>query len=273
MKKLYIFFIFLGIAVAGNCAVEIPKGFNRNMLVNDLGNVMSDAQEQQLNQKLNNFARTTSTQILVLTLDKLDDDPSLYASELGHELGVGQDKQDNGIVVLVKKKTAESGGKVAISNGYGIEYLVTDALAKRIIENEMIPAFRMNDYYAGIDNAVNVLIELTKGEYTADNYVQQTQSSSNGGFPGFFIFFIIVIVILKMISAASGARRLRNTSMGRSNMPFFLLMLMSMNSGSRHRGSWNSFNSGSGSFGGFSGGGFGGFGGGGFGGGGASGSW
>ena len=272
MRKLYIFFILLSITVTNLVAVEIPSGLNKNKLVNDLADVIPPQQEQQLEQKLDNFARTTSTQILVLTVKELDDDPTLYAAELGHEIGVGQKKYDNGIVVLVKEKTPESGGKVAIATGYGVEHLVTDALSKRIIENEMIPEFRKNDYYTGIDNAVNVLINLTKGEYTADAYVQQTQSSS-GGLPSgiFFLIFIVFIVIMKVASAASGARRMKNTSMGRSNLPFFLLMLMSMNSGSRHSGSWNSFNSGSGGFSG--GGGFGGFGGGGFGGGGASGSW
>ena len=251
MRKLYILFILLYISQASVLAVLVPKGFNKDVLVNDLADILTPAQEQQMNQKLDDFARNTSTQILVITLKELLDAPSLYAAELGHELGVGQKKYDNGIVVLVKEKTAESNGKVAISTGYGVEHLVTDALSKRIIENEMIPAFRKNDYYSGIDNALNVLIELTKGEYTADGYMQQTQSSSGNDFSGIFvIFFIVFMVFMKILSAASRARRLQSTSMGRrSNLPFFLLMLTSMNSG-RHSGSWSSFNSGSGGFGG-----------------------
>lgn len=261
-------------------AVVLPEGFNEKTLLNDLANVIPDAQEAQLEQKLHQFSRTTSTQILVLTVKDLNGQvPAMYAVELGHQLGVGQQGKDNGIVVLVKEKTASSGGEVTIQQGYGIEHLVTDALSKRIIENEMIPAFRQNDYYAGINGAVDVLMDLTKGEYTAENYIQNTGGKPSGNISGlFFLLFIGFIIFTKIISAATGAKRMRSTSMGgrRSDLPFFLLMLTSLNSGgSRHSGSWNSFNSGSGSFGGFSGGGggFGGFGGGGFGGGGASGSW
>ena len=276
MRKLITTLILLSIIIFSSHAVEIPEGFNKDRLVNDIAGVLNSAQQQQLEQKLDNFARTTSTQILVVTLKTLNgESPAIYAAELGHKLGVGQKDNDNGIVVLVKEKTANEGGQVSIQNGYGIEYIVTDALSKRIIENEMIPAFRQNNYYAGIGNAVNVLIDLTKGAYTADQYIASSRGGSEG-FPGGIIFlFFAFIIFVKIISAIFGARRMKNSSLGRrSDLPFFLLLLSSLNSGGRHSGSWSSFNSGSGSFGGFSGGGgFGGFGGGGFGGGGASGSW
>ena len=68
---------------------------------------------------------------------------------------MGQKEKGNGAVILVKPKKGTERGQVNISPGYGMEQYVTDATAKRIIDREMIPAFREDDYYTGIDNAVN----------------------------------------------------------------------------------------------------------------------
>jgi uncharacterized protein len=126
----------------------------------------------------------------------------------------------------------------------------------------MIPRFKNNDYAGGIAAGVSVLMELTRGEYTADKYMERT-GSSGGLFGGLGIIIIFFILLLTSL----GRQRARHSSIGH-DLPFWVLLSM-MGSGHRsHSGSWGSFSSGTGSFGGF-----GGFGGGSFGGGGAGGSW
>ena len=231
-------------------------------LVNDLADLLSEQQEQSLERKLVRFNDTTSNQITVVTVKTLDGyDPNMFAYEIGESWQVGQKEFNNGVVVLVKPKYGNERGRVAIQSGYGLEPVITDAISKRIIENEMIPEFRNNDYYSGIDKATNILIALAAGEISAEGYGQSTDATPLAVFLPFLIFIIIFILI--RISNA------KSRSLG-GDLPFWTALWLGSNMGSSS-GSWSNFSGGSSS--GFGGGGFGGFGGGSFGGGGASGSW
>lgn len=231
---------------------QLPSPPNPPHLVNDYTGTLTAHQVDILEHKLVAYNDSTSTQILVLLIDDLQGySIEQYATEIGHSWGVGQKGKNNGAVILVKPKKGNERGQVNISPGYGMEEFVTDATAKRIIEKEMIPSFKEDDYYTGIDNAVNVIMDLCSGKFSQDEY------TNGDGFPLWFIILIIIaiIIILNKFSDNNGQSY----------------------TGGGHRTIWipmGGFGGGSfGGGGGFSGGGFGGFGGGGFGGGGASGSW
>ena len=226
---------------------QLPSKPNPPRLVNDYTGTLTAHQVNILENKLVAYNDSTSTQFLVLLVDDLQGySIEQYATEIGHNWGVGQQGKDNGAVILVKPKKGSESGKVTISTGYGIEQYVTDATAKRIIEREMIPAFKENDYYTGIDNAVNVMMDLCSGKFTQDEY------TDGDGFPLWMIilFIIAIVIIFSKFSDGSG----QNYSGGGSRTIWIPM-------------------GGGGFSGGGSSGGFGGFGGGGFGGGGASGSW
>jgi len=241
---------------------KLPVPSTPESWVNDYAGVFTASERSRLDQKLNEFEYNSSTQIFVVTIDDNDGYPaSMLAPMIGEAWGVGQQGKDNGIIMLMDMQERD----VFIATGYGNEEYVTDALAKRIVENEIVPNFRNGEFYAGIDAATGVLISLLEGQFTADEYRKQT-SSGGGSAIGGIIFMIIIFSLLF-------GRGRRNTGMGRSNLPLWIAL--GMLSGSRGSGSWGNFSSGSGGFGG-GGGGFGGFGGGGggsFGGGGAGGSW
>ena len=242
----------------------IPQKPNQERLVNDFAKVLTAKQQSALEQKLVRFDSQTSTQIAFVSVKDLEGMPAIdMATRIMEQWGVGGEK-DNGIVIVFKPKTANSNGQIAITTGYGVEHLVTDALAKQVIEYDCIPYFKQGDVYGGIDNGTNVLMALTKGEYTGTQYLEQRRSASNGSRSGGFFGLVIIIFI---ISRLSRARRVGGFSSHGSSLPFWLLLGMS--GGSRGSG-FSDFSSGGGSFGG---GGFGGFGGGMGGGGGASGSW
>lgn len=256
--------MILGITVSVFSQNEIPNRPQPARLVNDFTQTLSAQEVRAIEQKLVSFARNTSTQIAVAIVPSFNGyDLVEFTERLGEKWGVGQKGDNNGIMIVIRPKSRQANGRVHIAVGYGLDGVIPDAIAKRIIENEMIPSFKQNDYYSALNKCTNVLISLSKGEFTSDEYNQQTQGSRFG----FIVPFIGIIFFFLM----SGMRRRGGRSFGSSNLPFLALLLMgsSMGRGSHH-GSWNSFSGGSDSFGG---GGFGGFGGGGFGGGGASGSW
>ena len=246
---------------------DIPDRPVPPRLVNDFAKILSEGEVSALEEKLVSFNDSTSTQIAIVTVPSLSGYDVLdYAQRLGEKWGIGQRELNNGILILVKPKTADSGGKVTIVQGYGLEGAIPDITSAEIIDYEMLPAFRENDYYGGLNAAANTLMSLASGEFSSDEYGRKSKKGSGGNSPIGIIIFIVFIIIITMFGKSKGSN---NRNIGSGNLPLWLLLSM-LGSGGSHKGSWGGFSGGSGGGGG---GGFGGFGGGSFGGGGASGSW
>lgn len=253
---------------------SVKSSFSQNIpdrpvpprLVNDLAGLLGSDEVSSLERKLVSFSDSTSTQIAVVIVPSFGGyDKSDYAQQLAEKWGIGQKGLNNGILILVKPKTANSNGQVQISPGYGLEGAIPDITCAEIVDREMIPSFRSGDYYGGLNKATSTLMSLARGEYSAAEYGKKAKKGSDSPLPFGLIIFIVIIIII--ISKNSGNSNNKHISTG--GLPFWLL-LGGMNSGRGSSGSWGGF-SGGGSSGG--GGGFGGFGGGSFGGGGAGGSW
>jgi uncharacterized protein len=244
---------------------DIPERPNPPRLVNDYAQLLTGQEVNALEQKLVTFNDSTSTQIaVVIVRDLAGYEPEQYAQRIGEKWGVGQKGKNNGIVILIKPKTAESSGQAFIKPGYGAEGAVPDLICASIVDNEMIPSFRDGNYYNGIDKATNTIMSLIRGEFTADQYSRRSQNMVKKGAP---VALFIIIMVIAMIMRGIGRSNNSNLSRG-GGLPFWLLLSM-MNSGrGSSGGSWGGFSGGGGG-----GGGFGGFGGGSFGGGGAGGSW
>ena len=244
----------------------IPPKPNPPRLVNDFTGTLSTTEINRLEQKLVRFNDTTSTQIMVVLVNSLNGyDKAQYADLLGEKWGVGHKGKNNGIVVLIKPKRGNEKGEAFIATGYGLEGAVPDAVAKRIVEEEMIPYFKQNRYYEGIDQGTNTLMSLTAGEFTADEYLKK---SANGDATGVIVFIVMIVIFIAIVRR--NRRNMQHYGGRRgSSMPFWTGVFLGSQMG--HGGSWSDFSSGGGSFGGGSS--FGGFGGGSFGGGGAGGSW
>jgi uncharacterized protein len=263
MKRALLFFTFIFFAIYSSLAQEIPARPDPPRLVNDFASLLSNEEQSNLEQTLDEFARTTSTQIVVVIVKSLQgSEISDYAFNLGEKWGVGQKDKNNGVVIILQPKTLGEKGQVFIATGYGIEHLIPDAVANnQIVGNEMIPRFKQNDYYGGLVAGTNVIMALTRGEYTADAYKAKVKSKSGGR--GFFFLIILFFVIIPFLR---GRNRGHFSSGG--SLPFWIAMGMLGSNRSSHSGTFGNFSSGGGGFGGF-----GGFGGGSFGGGGAGGSW
>jgi uncharacterized protein len=250
---------------------QFPPRPNPPQAVNDLVGIFNAQEAQQLEQKLRSFTRETSTAIVVAVVNDLHGmDPADYTISLAHKWGVGQKGKDNGILIMIQPTGGQGQRDAFIAVGYGLEGVVPDAIANRIVDNEMIPNFKNKNYYAGVNAAVDVLIGLTRGEYTAEQYAAVVEKQQSKGFWQMGLFMAIVFFIM-FFNMGRGAYQYGRTN----NIGFWAAMLLMMNSGSRS-GSYNNFTGGTGGFGGFgggSGGGLAGFGGGGFGGGGSGLRW
>ena len=261
---LLLLFAALFFSLTSKAQQEFPARPEPQRLVNDFAGLLSAEQKNLLEYKLVNFNQRTSTQIAIVTIKSIAGyDPFDYSNKLAEKWGIGQKGKNNGILILVKPKVGTERGEVYIQVGYGLEGVVPDAVAHQtLVENELLPAFRQNDYFKGLDRSTDVLISLTSKEFTADQYVKSIHKREKSGGGGGFIIIIIILIIFFVLR--------RGNSSGSGTGFLGGLLLMDMLGGGRHGGSWGDFSGGGGSSGG---GDFGGFGGGSFGGGGAGGSW
>jgi len=236
LVSLFILLLFCSPAAA----LDVPKATG---YVNDNAGILSSTVRLKLEQFLENFEASDSTQITLLTIPTLDGEPlGDYSLKVFETWKLGQEGKDNGALLLVAK--AEK--KIRIEVGYGLEGRLTDLLAGRIIDNEISPKFKQGDFDGGIVAGIVGIAQAVRGEYTGTGKTKQKKKSSPFGLLFLFLF-------LGPLFGRIGGRR-----------------------GGRHRGG-GLFLAGAlmGGRGGFGGGGGGGFsGGGGFGGGGgASGGW
>jgi len=241
---------------------EIPERPAVETSVYDEADMLTSSEEKALEQKLINYADTTSTQIVVATIESLQGEYiGTYSVDWAHKWGIGTQGKDNGVLVLV----AEQDRKVWITTGYGVEGFMTDAKSKEIVELIILPEFRNNNIYAGLDKGTTAIFQVLEGTFQG---VPQT-NNSQGGTPIRAIVFLIIfiVIIISMFNKRGGGR---NGGRRGGGLLWDAIILSSLGRGSF--GGGGGFGGGSG--GGFGGGGFGGgFGGGGFGGGGAGGSW
>ncbi len=223
-------------------SLEIPPPPSAR--VNDYAGLLDSHSKMELEEKLADFEKETSNQMVVATFPSLEGD-SLedFSIRLAEKWKVGEKGRDNGVILLVFKNDH----KLRIEVGYGLEGALPDATSNLIIRNEIAPHFKEGDFKAGIFAGVAAIMAATKGEY------QATESS-----PPFNLLIVALVIFLWLafiFILKKGKKEATYSSTG--------LFLGGLSGG------WGGFGRGGGwsGGGGFSGGG------GGFGGGGSSGSW
>ena len=252
MKQVVLFlFLLLSIGLKAQSAKEILDSKpTSGTLVFDYGGFLSKGEAESISSSLTKYFDSTGTQIVVLTLKDLDGyDPNQFAVELGSRWGVGEEKDDNGVVLLLSMNDRKS----YIATGRGAEGPLPDVLCKRILDEVMKPLLKDGKYYDAIKLGTESIQSALNGEG-----FKNTRSKGKG-FKTFIFLAIALIVLLIFIKRGGGNGRYIS-GRGASNW----------NPGG---GFWIGGFGGGSSGGGSSGGGFGGFGGGSFGGGGAGGDW
>ena len=239
---------------------DIPEKPSFQTSVYDYANVLSAEEKAQLEEKLIRYSDSTTTQIVVITIESLKgEDIGILTPKWGHTWGIGgTEKNDNGVIILLAK--AER--KIWISAGYGLEDRLTAGIGGEITRNIIIPEFKAGSYYKGLDKGTDALFDVFKGKYKGER--KQTKDKKIPILPIIIIVFIIIVLASKNKKDGGNSG---NSDGGPSLLDVILLSSLGRGGG---------FGGGSGGFGGGSsgGGGFGGgFGGGGFSGGGSGGDW
>ncbi len=158
----------------------------------DLADLLDSSQESALSAQLEEHENKTSNQLVVVTLPSLNgDEITDYANRLGRFWEIGTAEEDNGVLLVV----ASNDRKVRIEVGYGLEGALTDSLSSIIIQREILPAFRSDNYALGIRQGVNAIIQAIAGEYQAP-----VNSSRDGSDPvsdkiGTFLPLIFIAMV------------------------------------------------------------------------------
>jgi uncharacterized protein len=253
-KVIYFLLAWLGCVTL---FAQVPEAPSPPRFLNNFSttNILSEAEQAQIEQRLDQFEQETSNEISIVIIDDLGgDEPWHFATELGEAWGVGKADKDNGLVFLIKPTQENGGRQVYLAAGRGLEAVITDLTCQDIIQHEMLPAFKQNQYADGINKALDVLFGLAKGEINEKSYRKQLHQ--NDWVKGLFGLLAILFILFLIIKRGGGG----GTTMGgrRSGPGFFYF--------GGYGGGFGGGSSGGG-------GGFGGFGGGSFGGGGSGGSW
>jgi len=268
--------------------------------VTDTAGILAPDQSAALDAKLRAFEQGKGSQVAVLVVPTTQpEEIEQYAIRVAEAWKLGREGVDDGALLLV----AVQDRRVRIEVGYGLEGVLPDATANRIIDEAIVPAFRGGDYYGGIFAGVDRMLRVIEGEPLPEPARRSPAMSVPGLFellPFLFVFVLVGGSILRRLFGRVGGALatgglvgaltwvlvgILGLAVGAGVVAFIFALLGSIGGGGSGRGGWYSRRHGSGwghpggfggGFGGRGGGGFGGGwsgGGGGFGGGGASGSW
>lgn len=156
-------------------AREVPFLSGR---VVDEAHILDDGTIARLDATLRAHEAKTGHQVVVLTIPSLDGDAlEDYSLKVGRTWAIGTKGRNDGVVLLVVRDDR----KLRIEVGYGLEGNLPDALAGRIVRDEITPRFRSNDYAGGITAGVNAILGAIDGTYSPPPDAAMTFRNSRGG--------------------------------------------------------------------------------------------
>src|SRR6056300_733072 len=177
---------------------DIPKIPEQQTSVYDYIKLLSSSEKNTLENKLIKYSDTTSTQIVIAIISSSNgENIGLLTPRWAQKWGIGQAKEDNGVFILLAKDDR----KIWISPGYGVEDRLTAGIVGEITRNVIIPEFKKNDYYQGLNNGVDAIFEVLTGAYQGTR-----KANDSNSFPPKLIFILIVIFIFILLSISKNKR-------------------------------------------------------------------
>ena len=169
-------------------AADIPPLKSR---VTDLTNTLNEQQRAALEQTLAEFEARKGAQIAVLMVPTTQPETiEQYAVRVQEAWQLGRKGVDDGVVLVVAKNDR----KLHFEVGYGLEGILPDAIAKRIIENDVVPRFKEGDFYGGIRAGVDRIMRIVEGEKLPPP-IAHTHPKAEGFDPGWIIPLFILVLI------------------------------------------------------------------------------
>ncbi len=178
-------------------AADYPSPTER-FFVNDFAGVIEPEAEDEIFSHAAALYQKTTAQVVVVTVHTLNgEEPADYALNLGREWGIGQKKENNGVVVLL----AVSERQIYIAVGYGLEGALPDSKTGRIIDVYGLDDLREGDFSAGllaISKAVINEIYPEYGQTPEEDYVpiDEIDPSEESSVMDSVISWIILLLIV-----------------------------------------------------------------------------
>ncbi len=182
MKKNYISVLFtLIVTFSIGHSTDIPYLTGR---VNDNAQILSDSSRRSLTETLKEHELRTTNQIVILTISSLEGESiEDFANNVFNEWKIGQKDKNNGILIVVVPDER----RMRIEVGYGLEGVLPDLLAGRIIQEVMAPRFREENFDGGITEGALTVISILDGNDLPERVeINETgNSSEQSGFADF----------------------------------------------------------------------------------------
>ncbi len=173
--------------------VAVPRLTQR---VTDLTGTLAPQQQAALEARLAAFEQQKGTQIAVLIVPgTLPETIEQYSIRVVDQWKLGRKGVDDGVLLLLAKNERT----VRIEVGYGLEGVLPDVIAKRIVEDLMIPKFRQGDFAGGIDSGVDGIMQRVSGEPLPEPAQKSSGKSIDQYFPVLFFVAIVVGGILRAV--------------------------------------------------------------------------
>lgn len=209
MKKIYTVFaalaVFLVLFTNVAFAADLPKP-TKNFFVNDFANVISNADEEKMQQQGEALFKECGAQVVVVTVKSLNgEDLESYSLNLARSWRIGSDKNDDGILLLL----AVDERKVRIEVGYGLEGALPDSKTGRILDTYGVDRFKKNDFSTGLAAVYDSLINevyIEKGLDPADGYTPVEDYSLTTK-EKVITYGIIALIVLAFIFTNRGKRK------------------------------------------------------------------
>jgi uncharacterized protein len=126
--------------------------------VNDFEEVLDSATEAKLTKLIEDHNIKTSNQISIVTISSISPYEYMadYTRDLSNAWGVGDKKKNNGVTIIYSKAMHE----VRIATGLGIEKKLNDAMCQKIVNEFMLPPFKLGNYGKGMIDGVTEAIRI-----------------------------------------------------------------------------------------------------------------
>ena len=174
--------------------------------VTDLTGTLSAQQKSSLEERLAAFEKRKGTQIAVLLVPTTAPDTiEQYGIRVAEQWKVGRKGVDDGAILIAAMKDRA----LRIEVGYGLEGVLPDAVAKRIVEEGIVPRFKQGDFFGGIDAGVSRMMSVIEGEAlpppNRTSAGSRSRFSGGAGFEQFlFVAFLLIFVVGGIIRAMFG---------------------------------------------------------------------
>ena len=170
--------------------------------VTDLTGTLTREQRAALEERLAAFESRKGTQIAVLLVPTTQPETiEQYGIRVAEQWKVGRKGVDDGAILVIAMKDRT----LRIEVGYGLEGVLPDAVAKRIVEEHIVPRFKQGDYFGGIDAGVSRVMAVAEGEPLPPPRSTVRRATGGAGLQEFLIIaFLLVFVVGGIIRAIFG---------------------------------------------------------------------